>query len=79
MVDVGDDREVADLGELGHGQALAIASGGRSEKGVSTMLLTHPFSHQTHHHGQATGMSMQSQAAPPVLDLHRVLKPEPGG
>ena len=41
------------------------------------MLLTHLLNHQTHHHGQAHDMLMQTQAVPPVLDLHRVLKPEP--
>ncbi len=41
------------------------------------MLVSHLFNHQTHHRGQVTDLLMQTEAAPPVLDLHRVLKPEP--
>ncbi len=41
------------------------------------MLVGHLFNHQTHHRGQVTDMLMQTDVKPPVLDLHRVLKPEP--
>ncbi len=41
------------------------------------MLVSHLFNHQTHHRGQVTDMLMQTEVKPPVLDLHRVLKPEP--
>ena len=41
------------------------------------LLLTHLFNHQTHHRGQVTDLLMQTNIAPPVLDLHRVLKPDP--
>jgi uncharacterized damage-inducible protein DinB len=41
------------------------------------LLLTHLFNHQTHHRGQITDLMMQTEAKPPVLDLHRVIKPEP--
>jgi uncharacterized damage-inducible protein DinB len=41
------------------------------------MLLTHFFNHQTHHRGQVHAMLTQTDAVPPVLDMHRVLKPDP--
>ncbi len=41
------------------------------------MLLTHLFNHQTHHRGQVTDLMMQTEIRPPVLDLHRVLRPDP--
>jgi uncharacterized damage-inducible protein DinB len=41
------------------------------------LLLTHLFNHQTHHRGQITDLLMQTDIGPPVLDLHRVLKPNP--
>ncbi len=41
------------------------------------LLLTHLFNHQTHHRGQVTDLLMQTDTKPPVLDLHRVLKPDP--
>ncbi len=41
------------------------------------LLLTHLFNHQTHHRGQVTDLLMQTDTRPPVLDLHRVLKPDP--
>jgi len=42
------------------------------------MLVAHLFNHQTHHRGQVHDMLSQTDVAPPVLDLHRVLKPDPG-
>ncbi|MFN3231914.1 MAG: DinB family protein [Alphaproteobacteria bacterium] len=41
------------------------------------MLIIHFFNHQTHHRGQVHAMLTQTSVAPPVLDFHRVLKPEP--
>ncbi len=52
---------------------------GRAFDDPVAMLLAHLFNHQTHHRGQVHDMLMQTQVAPPVLDLHRVLKPEPDG
>ncbi|MFQ5774217.1 MAG: DinB family protein [Kiloniellaceae bacterium] len=43
------------------------------------LLVAHLFNHQTHHRGQVHDMLCQTDVAPPVLDLHRVLKPEPDG
>ena len=39
------------------------------------MLLSHFFNHQTHHRGQIHDMLSQTEIAPPVLDMHRVLRP----
>jgi len=41
------------------------------------MLAVHFFNHQTHHRGQVHDMLTQTAVPPPVLDLHRVLKPDP--
>ena len=43
-----------------------------------TVLLAHLFNHQTHHRGQVTAMLTQTEVPSPVLDMHRVLIPEPG-
>ncbi len=43
-----------------------------------SLLLPHFFNHQTHHRGQAHALLSQAGVSdPPVLDLHRVLKPNP--
>ena len=41
------------------------------------MLVSHFFNHQTHHRGQVHDMLCQTDVKTPVLDLHRVLKPDP--
>lgn len=41
------------------------------------LLVPHLFNHQTHHRGQVHDMICQTDADPPVLDMHRVIKPEP--
>ena len=42
-----------------------------------SLLVAHLFNHQTHHRGQIHDMLIQTEVAPPVLDLHRVIKPTP--
>jgi uncharacterized damage-inducible protein DinB len=43
-----------------------------------SLLLPHFFNHQAHHRGQVHVLLTQSGLkVPPVLDLHRVLKPNP--
>ena len=43
-----------------------------------SLLLPHFFNHQTHHRGQVHALLTQAGIVdPPVLDLHRVLKPDP--
>ncbi len=39
------------------------------------LLIAHFFNHQTHHRGQVHDMLTQTTIAPPVLDLHRLLRP----
>ena len=39
------------------------------------LLLSHFFNHQTHHRGQIHDMLTQTEIAPPVLDMHRILRP----
>lgn len=41
------------------------------------LLLLHFFNHQTHHRGQVHDLICQIGVTPPVLDLHRVLRPDP--
>ena len=51
-------------------------AGLRSEDPVS-VILPHFFNHQTHHRAQAHTLLSQLGHDPPVLDLHRVLRPNP--
>ncbi len=39
------------------------------------LLVAHLFNHQTHHRGQIHDMLTQTGVTPPVLDLHRIIKP----
>lgn len=51
---------------------------GREFRDPLPVLLAHLFNHQTHHRGQVTAMLAKTGVDCPVLDLHRVLTPEPG-
>ena len=51
---------------------------GREFRDPLAVVLTHFFNHQTHHRGQVTAMLSQTGVRYPVLDMHRVLIPEPG-
>lgn len=42
-----------------------------------SVILPHFFNHQTHHRAQAHTLLSQLGHKPPVLDLHRVLRPNP--
>lgn len=42
-------------------------------------LVAHFFNHQAHHRGQVHDMLTQTEVSPPVLDLHRVIRPITGG
>jgi uncharacterized damage-inducible protein DinB len=50
---------------------------GRIFDDPADMLVSHFFNYQTHHRGQVHDMLCQTDVTPPVLDLHRVLKPNP--
>lgn len=39
------------------------------------LVVAHFFNHQTHHRGQIHDMLTQTEIAPPVLDMHRVIQP----
>lgn len=41
------------------------------------VILPHFFNHQTHHRAQVHTLLSQLGHKPPVLDLHRVLRPDP--
>jgi uncharacterized damage-inducible protein DinB len=42
-----------------------------------SVILPHFFNHQTHHRAQVHTLLSQLGEEPPVLDLHRVLRPNP--
>jgi uncharacterized damage-inducible protein DinB len=42
-----------------------------------SVILPHFFNHQTHHRAQVHTLLSQLGHPPPVLDLHRVLRPDP--
>ena len=42
-----------------------------------TVIVPHFFNHQTHHRAQVHTLLSQLGRDPPVLDLHRVLRPNP--
>jgi uncharacterized damage-inducible protein DinB len=48
---------------------------GRRLTDPTDLLLTHFFNHQTHHRGQVHDQLSQTKVPPPVLDLHRILRP----
>ncbi len=41
------------------------------------LLIAHFFNHQTHHRGQIHDLLSQTFVAPPSLDMHRILRPDP--
>lgn len=48
---------------------------GRTLEDPVDLLVAHFFNHQTHHRGQVHDMLTQTGVPPPVLDLHRVIRP----
>lgn len=77
-----EDRRIARfVGELETGdlarQVDYVNNEGRRFSDPLPVLLIHLFNHQTHHRGQVHAMLTQAGAAGPVLDLHRVLIPDP--
>ena len=48
---------------------------GRTLEDPVDLLVAHFFNHQTHHRGQVHDMLTQTEVPPPVLDLHRVIRP----
>jgi len=48
---------------------------GKLHEDPVSLLVMHFFNHQTHHRGQVHGMLSRTEVPPPVLDLHRVIRP----
>jgi uncharacterized damage-inducible protein DinB len=59
-------------GEIGY-----VNNEGRECVDPVDLLVAHFFNHQTHHRGQIHDMLSQTDVPPPVLDLHRVIRPSP--
>jgi uncharacterized damage-inducible protein DinB len=55
-----------------------VNSEGRTFEDPVELLVAHFFNHQTHHRGQIHDMLTQTEVTPPVLDLHRVIRPITG-
>ena len=64
--------------ELLDGTIAYVNDQGREFRDPLSVLLAHLFNHQTHHRGQVTAMLATTGVDYPVLDMHRVLIPEPG-
>ena len=60
-----------------HGEITYVNNEGRLFRDPVAVLLAHLFNHQTHHRGQVTAMLAETDAPYPVLDMHRVLIPDP--
>ena len=60
-----------------HGEIAYVNNEGRQFRDPVAVLLAHLFNHQTHHRGQVTAMLAETDAPYPVLDMHRVLIPDP--
>lgn len=54
-----------------------VNNAGKTYEDPIRLLVAHFFNHQTHHRGQIHDMLTQTNVPPPVLDLHRVIKPDP--
>ncbi len=61
--------------ELLNGTIRYVNNEGRTLEDPVDLLVMHFFNHQTHHRGQVHDMLTQTEVPPPVLDLHRVLRP----
>lgn len=54
-----------------------VNNAGKDYEDPVNLLVAHFFNHQTHHRGQIHDLLTQTDVPPPVLDLHRVIKPNP--
>ncbi|MFO1159948.1 MAG: DinB family protein [Reyranellaceae bacterium] len=54
-----------------------INNSGFDSTDPASVILPHFFNHQTHHRAQVHTLLSQLGRDPPVLDLHRVLRPNP--
>lgn len=54
-----------------------VNKAGRTYEDPIHLLVAHLFNDQTHHRGQIHDLLTQTDVPPPVLDMHRVIKPNP--
>jgi uncharacterized damage-inducible protein DinB len=59
------------------GAILYVNNSGFETEDPLSVILPHFFNHQTHHRAQVHTLLSQLGHDPPVLDLHRVLRPDP--
>ena len=57
------------------GKIRYVNNEGRTLEDPVELLVAHFFNHQTHHRGQVHDMLTQTNVPPPVLDLHRIIRP----
>jgi uncharacterized damage-inducible protein DinB len=60
-----------------NGSVRYINNSGVDTEDPWSVILPHFFNHQTHHRAQVHTLLSQLGHQPPVLDLHRVLRPDP--
>ena len=72
------ERFFADLPrDFAAGTIRYLNNSGFTSEDPLDVLLPHFFNHQTHHRAQVHTLLSQLGQDPPVLDLHRVLRPNP--
>ena len=72
------ERFIADLPrDFATGTIRYLNNAGIVSEDPLDVLLPHFFNHQTHHRAQVHTLLSQLGQDPPVLDLHRVLRPNP--
>lgn len=54
-----------------------VNNAGNVHVDLVSLLVAHFFNHQTHHRGQVHNLLSQTSIAPPSLDMHRVICPNP--
>jgi len=59
------------------GSVRYVNNAGFASEDPLTVILPHFFNHQTHHRAQVNTLLSQLGHTPPVLDLHRLLRPNP--
>ena len=62
---------------IGAGSIRYVNNAGFTSEDPLDVLRAHFFNHRTHHRGQVHTLLSQLGRDPPVLDLHRVLRPNP--
>ena len=63
--------------DFARGSVRYVNNAGFTSEDPLEVILPHFFNHQTHHRAQANTLLSQLGHKPPVLDLHRVLRPNP--